>query len=574
MAIKNIVNKLLNEEVEKKYQTLFDSLYIKWKNDDPRLNIEDGEIVFNAYMKIKNNIVPTSDIVQRFLFRHNGEVPNLRKLELEDLKKIEFLQFREIVSLLDFFNKIKVNFLDKEKDQNIELHQQQYKKRLDAIFDLNIDKKTNPERVAESKKMWYDTSTALISEGGLRVYHIKNQEQVERMGFYYHNVSARAQTIMEMKTFAIPWCITCRGRDLPVRRVDENGNEYGEMIVNQVGNLYTYYRGTEKLTFYFIIDDNKPITDQYHISSLGVTPWGTYQLTNQFNGGDITRSWEYIVNLFPQLDGKKELFKSISFEKKEEVKNLTLLDIVNENEGHEYEFRRLPLSQQEEYIQRGGYISKPISWQILTRDLKSKYINTLNAGNVLQKFNNLTFIKEVMKDSAKHLDYKLKQITSQDQKQYKDGYKDLILKYIGNNYKIKALNILNDRHAMVRNHQNKKYGIFDFTNIDWLNHDGINFECNYLEDPKSKQIYFGTGNQQFVLEKYNIGGSESDKSIFSLIDAKALSDKKVQAYFFTHKKWEELLKSKILQPKSAKTPLPKIKINNPQSDFDIKEELG
>jgi hypothetical protein len=574
MAIKNILNKLLNEEVEKKYQTLFNTLYIKWKNDDSRLNIEEGEIVFNAYMRIKNNIVPTSDIVQRFLFRHNGDVPNLRKLEFEDLKKIEFLRFREIVTLLDFFSKINVDFLDKDEDENVKLAQIQNKKRLDAIFDTSIDDRANPERVAESKKMWYDTSTALISEGGLRVYEIKNQEQIVRMGYYYQNISARAQTIEGRRQFATPWCITCRGNHLPVRKVDENGNEYGDRVGGQVGNLYTYYRDENKLTFYFIIDDNRPITDPYHIASLGVKPWGTYQLTNQFNGGDVTRTWEYLVNEFPQLEGKKELFKSKSFDKKDEVKKQTLLDIVNENEGNEYEFRRLPISQQEKYIQQGGYISKPISWQILTRQLKSNYINTINAGNVLNKFNNLPFIKEVMKDSGKHLDFKLRQISDGDNMPYKNGFKDLILKYIGNNYNIKALNILNDRHAMVRNYQNKKYGIFDFNSIDWLNYDGINFECNYSEDPKSKQIYFGSGNQQFVLEKYNVGGSESDKSIYSLIDVKALNDKKVQAYFFTHKKWEELLKSKKLQPKSAKMPLPKIKINNPQSDFDIKEELG
>lgn len=146
------MDRLLNEEVEKKYQTLFDNLYVKWKSEDARLNIEEGEIVFNAYMRIKNNIVPTSDIVQRFLFRHNGDVPNLRKLEFDDLKKIEFLQFREIVTLLDFFSKINVNFLDKDDDENIELLQQENKKRLDAIFDTSKDKKTNPERVEESKK--------------------------------------------------------------------------------------------------------------------------------------------------------------------------------------------------------------------------------------------------------------------------------------------------------------------------------------------------------------------------------------------------------------------------------------
>jgi hypothetical protein len=84
------------------------------------------------------------------------------------------------------------------------------------------------------------------------------------------NVLARKNTI-EKGGFNYPWCVTMRGRNVYIRRVDENGNEYGDGVQNHMENMYSSYRSGQGWTFYFVIDDSKPETDKYHMASIAVS---------------------------------------------------------------------------------------------------------------------------------------------------------------------------------------------------------------------------------------------------------------------------------------------------------------
>jgi hypothetical protein len=120
------------------------------------------------------------------------------------------------------------------------------------------------------------------------------------------------------------------------------------------------------------------------------------------------------------------------------------------------------------------------------------------------------------------------------------------------------------------NRQTKKIGIFDFEKFNWLSFDGIIFDDKYSKMGDRGEFYISNKNINYILEKYT-KGSEDASTLYALFEFGGTSKITADAYFFTNNQWNKLIKDKKVTPKSAKSPIAKIKNFEPEKDVDIKE---
>jgi hypothetical protein len=57
-----------------------------------------------------------------------------------------------------------------------------------------------------------------------------------------------------------------------------------------------------------------------------------------------------------------------------------------------------------DFIDAGGVLRVPRSWEMASKDVRATYINTTIVPNVNSKFSNLEFIQAVLKTSKNHLE--------------------------------------------------------------------------------------------------------------------------------------------------------------------------
>lgn len=563
MDIKYLTKILLQEAIEKRYQKQFDNLYPSWKTEKPNLTLDDAEALYNVYRSVLGSINMDVDAVKRFLYIHDGKTPNKRKLELKDLQNIESLKFVELLSFLKLWKKFDKDIDSDDSQAKKEEDLAKRENELKAIFDAD-GVQTTKEKVEESKKMWFDTSTAKISEGSVRVYEIFNQTQAIRMGYYYQNVLARKNTLAN-GSFNFPWCVTMRGRSVYIRRVDENGDEYGGNILNHMENMYSSYRNNQGWTFYFVIDDSKGIDNKYHIASIAVSKNNLFFVTSMLNDGDRQMDWDDITTIFPELEEQEDKLVS----RKEDTKELELksiVDIINEIPGNQNEFARQDNQTQLDYIDAGGTLKEPNSWEMASKEVRAIYINTTVFANVNSKFSNLKFIQAVIKTSKNHLERKLIGLG------IKDGVNYLIEYYLNRIYQTKVTSKTNKNHKLMINRQSKNVGLFDFDKFTWVTFNGVTFDDSYSLSGGKGEFYMSNKNITYILEKYTKGGGDAT-NLYLLYEFSGPSKSSTQAYFFTNTQWDKLLSDKKVTPKSAKSPIAKFKNFEPETDTDIKEYL-
>jgi hypothetical protein len=563
MDIKYLTNKFLKEAIEKRYQKQFDNLYSSWKTERPNLSLEDAETIYNSYRNVLGSINMEVDAVKRFLYMHDGSTRNKRKLELRNLQNIESLTFVELLTFLQLWEKVGAEVGVEKSEVNKEDEQAKKEAALKNIFNAEGAQPTK-EKIEESKKMWYDESTAKISEGSVRVYEIFNQTQSIRMGYYYQNVNARAQTIADKTKFGYPWCVTMRGRNVFIRKVDENGNEYGSKMQSHTENQYSSYRGGNNgWTFYFVIDDSKPIQHKYHMASIAVSKNNLYFVTSQYNDGDNQMDWDDISTIFPELEDYEDKLVPRAKDTKE-LESLSIIEIINENPGDENEFARQTNERQLDYIDAGGNLNKPKSWEMAAKNIRAKYINSTFRENINSRFSNLQFIQAVLKTSKSHLETRLEALG------FKDGVNYLIEYYLNKTYTSKVSSRTNPSHKLMINRDNKKVGLFDLDKFTWVTFNGITFADNYSLMGGRGEFYISNRNIKYILEKYT-KGNEDSSTLYALFEFGGPTKLTANAYFFTNEQWNKMLKDKKIMPKSDKLPMAKIKDFDPDKDIDIRE---
>lgn len=363
-----------------------------------------------------------------------------------------------------------------------------------------------------SKKLWYDESSAIINEDGFRVYQPKNQADSIKYGWYEEKLQR------EVRPGHYAWCITWRP---------------GEGKTNRWGS----YRG-EGGTFYFIIDESKfesteRDTKKYYLCALQVIskreqphhPTG-YELTDITNPGEINKTWNEIIEIYPQLAEYKDQLVEVPYSR-EELEVKSIVGEMSEREGSPYNFSRMARKYKKQYIDELQKITKPESWFSMDKELRKSYIVLTPKGDFRYRFPNFELVRAIRKTGDGRL--------LNDEMVRKDGNEGL--KSLSE-YLMKDLRVNDERAGIVNPEiilyktQNNRYGLWNNVSLDWVTLNNttyepsfIKFEETVIENPKT--------NERFYVDLF--GDSVGVNSEY-FVAITPLDD--IDSYFLTKNTWE------------------------------------
>jgi len=538
MNYKKLINEILNQiilnEAKSKAQMeLIKSLHKKWSKQMTNLTLDDTEKIFDAHKKIANNLSPEQIPVKNFLNRHDGK-HGFKKYSINNLKDISTI---DVKSLLDFLRERSGFVLEQNTTNN------------DVVFkDDNFS--ITPEKVKASKQMWFDESSAMINEPEFRVYNIDSQKKSIRMGYFYHDVFKKIQLNRLRNNQSLlgpPWCITWRGTNGYIR---EEINGTTVTLVSSGTNLYKSYRSESRYNpykFYFVIDQSKdplnPDNGKFFISSIAVQNDGRYRLISMFNDGENLVDWKGLVNIYPKLENHKDDFVYVPYSENEDENQIqkSLVDrIVEINRDGTTDgpniFWRQNYDIKKEYIEQGGYLTKAKSWESITPDLRQMYIDTIEVHNAYSKISTDEIFKAITSQTGTRnsLDRRLKIIG-------KKGVAYLAKNLMQNLYDIAYKSTNNDDiiiNTTRRNYNDmntfQQYGIFDASQNDFLQKDGIEYTMGFV---KSKSFFVKENRTIFTAIEF----SKQNVKFYIIIDKSKIG----HAYIFTKKSFYKLINKPI-----------------------------
>jgi hypothetical protein len=521
MKFTEILFETLTEEVKNK--KLFATLMDKWRTEKPNITEEEGEELFNRFARIQGNLRPDLPQVFTFLSRYDGE-HGYQRFEPNNIKDITKYTYSQLKFLLD-----------------------EYNTEARATEDVFAGKDTapTPERIEASKNLWFGNQNLVFEKDGLRVYDIADQQMSIRYGYYYHVVYKNASGRPNVSDRDIsPWCVTWRP-------------DMGK------SNMWGNYR-TQGRSFYFVIDENKDVTDQYYISTIQRDPGVSsgYRITSMMNNGDNVKTWDEIVQIYPQLRGEKDVIKNKPFSQEE----LTLKDIVgqiNERPGNRYEFKRMERDLKRAYIQNGGALQSSDSWKSMDNELRNLYIlyPNLDRNSVRERYNNFDFVNEIRKvgNEFNLLDRTLKQ------KGINDGAAYIFDYLMSSEFRVARVSADNKNIRIYESKMNGKSGLYNIKNNDWVEFNGVKYEPLYRHI--DTDMYNDSEGETYVVEVYSKTNTPTDDSFYSMYlfgDANPEFD----SHFLSSTKWRELVKE--LTPEDGTEP----KTDSPKDYTDIKEKRG
>lgn len=565
MKFGNLLYEVVIEESIKGKEK-FEEILRKWQITYPNITADDAVKILKRHDAIKSNITMDQPGVVSFLARYDGIPQGTKKYELKDLRDVFKFEVKHLVEFLTEFGNFSIDLGDVNSEESPE-------SRLKRIFKEKAEQKTD-EKIEESKKMWYDENTAIINENGFRVYEIKSQDQVVRMGYYYqefHLENAKRDWISSRRRHNPPWCVTGRGGKVAeyAEWEDPDGTKHKDLLFSQYANAYINYRKSQERKFYFVIDENKTPTDKYYISALQINRYGQFMVTSMMNDGDTSMSWDQIVNIYPKLEPHRSKIIFTQFSNSESSSdgdiNDNLLNRINEDEGNLNDFCRLTKQRKSEFINLGGTLSKPRSWTCMDTDLRRLYISTMSIANATTKFSTFEFLSATLRVPGiqASLQKRLEDLGK------KEGIMFLINHLFNYEFKIARRSVDNSELNIYESTRTKKFGIFSANKLNWYERNGIIFEPIFNLLPT--EIYRDKENgKTYMVEIYSDTNSANEKSFYAAYDTNASNVKK-SAHFFTYDAWSKLKETgKIVKQDESKRS-GEIKNLEPDVDVDIKE---
>lgn len=570
MKIHSLVYDLLISEAKSKSEERLEAIVSKWRETYPDLTDEQIVQIFTRHKNLNNVIKnPKSHGVISFLSRHDGQ-HRTTKYTLADLTQIDKFNITDLIDFLKEFGDLDID-LGVDTDTDTETFGEK-QKALERIFAINGNQKTK-EKIEESKKMWYNPSTAIVNEDDFRIYPILNQNMSIRMGYYYQTIHRKNHEDKPNTGNRInaPWCVTWRGHDVKEYPEDENGKQYGAPLFSHSGNMYGHYRKNNNRTFYFVIDESKSQTDKYYMSALQIDNNGTYVLSSMFNDGDNIMSWNEISKIYPKITEHRDVIKYRSMDK-DELETIAIVDIINETPGNVHEFARQPRNRKDEYVTYGGTIKEMKSWLSMDNELKTKYIDLMDIPNAYNRISNLMLLHEMMNTPGirAKIEHKLKQLGEDS------GVGYFVSNFMKKEFEIGSRSIDNSNIVLYHSIVTKNFGLFNILTLDWVKHDGIYYEPKYKSI--GGEVWYGDGDidgdgngDEIAVEIFSQTQSPDNSSFRNVVPNSESSSKKVLGFFLSAKKWNELIEKEKLQPTKKKgvAYIPKFQSD---TDTDIKEE--
>lgn len=464
-----------------KNKKLFRTLQQKWSTDTL---IDDEKIIYyyNRFEMLKNGFHINKPQIVTFLTRFDGtEHPEFDEKNLKDITKYSSEQIKSLIS---------------EYDVN------------DALVEVDIfassDLKTTPEKIKESKKMWFDTNLATYYNNGLYVHFIPDQRNAIIFGYYmehiYHKHVAKNNSW---------WCVAWRG--------------------DGYTNRWHIYRKEHK-TFYFVMDVNRKPEDPYHMCALQVTnSMNGYVMTSLHNDGDKSKSWSDVIHIYPQLKTIRHLLEKKRFDAEKEM-NATnkICRIQDLSASRPFYFPRITRKTKEEYIANNGLITKSISWKSMDKNLRNLYILNTRSNQVEEKFSTLSLIDEIKKSTA------YENLLNKQLADINYGSLYSIIKLLLTNEFFEKNTIFETNYTLYKHKETGKYGIYDLQKNDWALIDG------YIFKPEYDEIFFNiveTENSFISISGFSKNlNNMNEESFYILIPDK--DNFTLKGHFITQKAWE------------------------------------
>jgi hypothetical protein len=569
MNITNLVYDVLVEEVKNKKQFAF--LLKKWYGDEPTpQQIKRAEENLQLFFEKQKGLTLNNPGVLSFLHRWDGvhglgvKVPDLDNngvqkqnngqpmfklvpFNFDDVKDPGRYTLEQFEDLLDEFRDATLNGNDGEDE---------FKGKLDAT----------PEKIKASNKLWLSERNSVVNEEGFKVHYISDAREAIKYGYY--------QQVTTKKLGGAQWCVT------------------GRNTTDSRGNLWGTYRPVR--TFWFVIDESKnpidnpdPKVHKYYLCALQYcerdkdyrsNPYTGFKMTSMLNDGDEPKTWEEVTQIYPQLAEHRDLFKYIKYDESE-LFDRDIVNRLNETPGNKLEFAMVRRDLKKAYIDRGGVISRAKSWQRMDTDLRTLYIISTTARNVIDKYQSYELMTEIRKvgNEFKLLDNTLRSLglrldergAAVNQKLGDVGVGFIYEHLMSHEFEVARVSIDNKNLVLYESKKTMKFGLYYNDKAEWVRQDGIVFEPNYVQ--MGTDLYDDNEGKKYIVETYTTGGEPDNTSLYCVFPIK--ENDNASGHFVTAAKFE-MLKTKI-RPKDENDDEDddSIKISdfNPETDVDIKE---
>jgi hypothetical protein len=538
MNIQDLVYDVIVEEVKNK--KLFNFLLNKWFGETPTPEqIQQAENDLTLFIEKQKSLTVNNPAVYTFLLRHDGN-HGLPAFDPSKIMDISQYSLEEIESLLHEFKDATLTAGDDDE----------FKGKLDST----------PGKIAASKKLWLTDRDTVVNEEGFKVHFVTDAREAIKYGFY--------QQAMSKAKGGLQWCVT--GRNTSDSR----------------SNLWGHYRPSR--TFWFVIDESKnpednpsPDVHKYYICALQYCErddhYTGFKMTSMLNDGDIKKTWEEVVRIYPQLSEHRDLFEYRNFEEAE-LFDKNVANRLTETSGI-YEFAAARRELKKSFLEGGGVISTEKSWKSMDVNLRNLYILTTTARNVLDKYQTTEFMSVIRQVGNEYrlLDSTLKSLGNRNNQQGileneslgKLGVGYIYQHLMKTEFSVGRTSLDNPQLKLFKSIKTKKFGLYDLQKIKWVTVDGITFEPNYSEE--LTLVYEDDQGKQYLVETYIIDGGQIDNTTLYLISPVLEENDMAGGHFIAASKFKEL--SKKIHPKNENDDedIVKIKDFNPETDVDIKE---
>ena len=417
----------------------FKRIKAKWLKEQPDLSEEQMDNIIEAFNRKKNNLRPYREDITADGVLFQG-VPNLP--EVTSLK----LAFPEFPA--DNFQKLKD--LNSYTWTQIEFFTDRFNTEANnAEMTFNTEGDTEQQRMESAYNLWKGNwPSKIIDENGLIVHKISGKDEAIAFGKLQHMMNRKIGGQYN------DWCITS---------------------ANPGSTMYNNYRDRRSYYFTLRIGDKgtSKENDQYYMSviqpSTGLYE-GPYVVTPRPNGDQTHKTWDDVVKIYPQLQGKEHMFKF--FPKTNKEKYESVLDIVNFIPGDKNNFIMQPRGIQNRYLESGRNINSLDAFKVLNKEQINSYIRGTNIGNYKQRFISgnhtkpfeiLDFLKKNVPGKYNDIDNYIKGTIN-----VPSGIKSVRNFILLRNFKIRFLNENKPNEQVLINEDIENIGVFDKNTGDFI----------------------------------------------------------------------------------------------------------
>ena len=542
MEIEKLISNIVNEAVKKSDLVTF--LSNKFSSESPKFNSLDPETKSNhtfaiveAYKNIKSKLRASNPATFNFLQRHDGNHGS-NLITIEQLNKITEIPFKQLMDLLSTVG----DFKPLVSDDSSKVLGDDDEVKLIKTFGTSGNKPTEG-KVETSKQMWASPKNTIINEDGFRVYHIKDQTQAIRMGYYYQSLHIKQYRDLKLEVRP-PWNVT-------FRKGFQEMNTVGSSIISHGFNKWSSYRSAHEVSIYFVIDESRIdvggilSNGKYFMSVIEVVNDGGYQLRSMLNDGSLLLNWKKLVALYPKLEGHEELLKYYDFSPEELVEPTEIDTSFNEYpESKNYIGKQLP-DVQIAWFKEGNDITKALTWRTMTTPVRLAYIDTITSYNIFEKISNEDLLNEMLKGVdrsgmggktfATILNDKMVSIGKKSLSFLTHHYNELKyeVEFIGKRTPTRVIYKSKSKDPSKDN----LMGIFDTKRGQWFQANGVKYDARYEISNKLRKK--DKNSKTYLI--FELTASDNGDKFYVVNDEPFVSDKTHYGYFYSLNAYNKFL---------------------------------